>query len=96
MIGSTREYTAAVEMWQSVAEDLAAADPDSDRGRRLRDQLAEMDAALQAWDVPFNFGWVTGRSEALLEVRALREHPHAASCGCEPCKFIRDVLWPLV
>ena len=92
MIRSTWEYTAAVQMWQSVAEDLAAADPDSDRGRRLRDQLAAMDAALQAWDVPFNAGWVAGKSEAVFEVRVLLEYPHDVGCGCEPCKLIRDVL----
>ena len=92
MIHSTEEHTEAVGMRQAVAEDLASADPDSDRGRQLRDLLAAMDAALAAWDVPFGAGWAAGKEKAFFEVLTLLESPHAVGCGCEPCKLIRDVL----
>ena len=92
MIRSTEELSESMTMRQAVAEDLAVADPDSDRGRRLRDLLAAMDAALAAWDVPFGAGWAAGKDKAFFEVRTLLESPHAVGCGCEPCKLIRDVL----
>ena len=37
-------------------------------------------------------GYADGRSKALFEVRMmLAEAHHAASCGCEPCKLLREI-----
>ena len=92
MIRTNVEYSESLRMRQAVAEDLAAADPDSDRGRRLHDLLATMDTELESWDLPYGSGWADGKEKARLEVRTLLEYPHDVSCGCEPCKLIRDVL----
>ena len=37
-------------------------------------------------------GYAHGKEKAHFEVRAVLDSNHAASCGCEPCKTVREVL----
>ena len=37
-------------------------------------------------------GYAHGKEKAHFEVRTVLDSNHAASCGCEPCKTVREVL----
>ena len=37
-------------------------------------------------------GYAHGKDKAHFEVRAVLDSNHAASCGCEPCNTVREVL----
>ena len=37
-------------------------------------------------------GYAHGKEKAHFEVRMVLDSNHAASCGCEPCKTVREIL----
>ena len=37
-------------------------------------------------------GYAQGKEKAHFEVRTVLGSNHAASCGCEPCKTVREVI----
>ena len=37
-------------------------------------------------------GYAHGKEKAHFEVRIVLDSNHAASCGCEPCKTVREIL----
>ena len=37
-------------------------------------------------------GYAHGKDKAHFEVRAVLDSNHASSCGCEPCKTVREIL----
>ena len=37
-------------------------------------------------------GYALGKEKAHFEIRVLLDSNHAARCGCEPCKTVREIL----
>ena len=37
-------------------------------------------------------GYAHGKEKAHFEVRMVLDSNHAASCGCEPCRTVREIL----
>ena len=37
-------------------------------------------------------GYTHGKEKAYFEVRTILDSNHAESCGCEPCRTVREVL----
>ena len=72
----------------------------ADRNASPEDSLAETDMTDSSWtvcDCPepcvcYAEGYTHGKDKAHFEVRMVLDPNHSGSCGCEPCKTVREIL----